>query len=127
MKKSALSIYAYGLYQMVSVCLPFLIMPDFALGLFALSAGDGMWVRFVGLLAGISGFYFVMAVRHDLERFYPWTVPARFTTAAFLIVMAELGKTGPAMFLFAAVDAIAGGLTWLALRAERGAGARTKG
>jgi hypothetical protein len=121
MKKSALSVYMYGLYQIMGVCLPFLLTPDFALGVFGLSAGDGMWVRFVGVLAGLSGFYFVMAVYHDVERFYGWTVPARFATAGFLLAMVVLGRIGPMMLLFAAIDALAGSLTWAALTAEKSA------
>lgn len=120
MSKAALSVY-----QISGICLPFLLIPDFALGLFGLSAGDGMWVRMTGLLAGISGFYFVMAVSSDLERFYGWTVPARFATALYLTVMVLLGKTGPMMLLFAGIDAIAGGLTWAALAVERKADAQT--
>ncbi len=123
MSKAALSVYMYGLYQITAVCLPFLFFPDFALGLFGLSAGDGMWVRMAGMLAGVSGFYYVMAANADFERFYGWTVPARFATALFLAAMVVLGKTGAMMLLFAGVDAIAGGLTWAALAAGRKGGA----
>jgi hypothetical protein len=119
MSKAALSVYMYGLYQITGICLPFLFFPAFALGLFGLSAGDDMWVRMAGVLAGVSGFYYVMAVNAGFERFYAWTVPARFATALFLAAMVVLGKAGVPMLLFAGVDAIAGGLTWAALAAER--------
>lgn len=118
MTKSALSVYLYGLFLIAGVGFPFLVMPHFALGQFGLAAGDEMWVRLVGVLSAVMGGFYVMAVQADLERFYAWTVPARFVTAAFHVAMAALGHVGPAILIFAGFDAIAGALTWLALRAE---------
>lgn len=118
MSKSALSMYLYGLYGIAGVGIPFIFMPDFALGLFGLAAGEGLWVRMVGLLAGIIGAYYVMAVVTDTERLYAWSVPARYVTGAFMAVMVVIGKAGLALLLFAAIDALTGSLTWLALRAD---------
>ena len=118
MTKSALSVYMYGLFLIMGIGFPFVVMPHDALGLFGLAAGDDVWVRLVGLLSGIMGGFYVMAVQTDMEPFYMWTVPARFCTMLFHVVMVLLGHVGLAILLFAAIDALAGALTWLALRSE---------
>jgi hypothetical protein len=119
MTKTALSVYMYGLYLMTGVGLPFLLIPHFTLALFGMSAGDDMWVRFVGVLAGIIGGFYVAAVLTHTERLFAWSVPARYATAAFMAVMVALGNVAATLLLFAALDALAGSLTWLAIRAER--------
>lgn len=118
MTKAALSVYLYGLYLVTGVGLPFLIIPDFTLGLFALDAGDGMWVRFVGVLSGVIGGFYLAAVLTHTDRVFLWSVPARYASAIFMAAMVASGKAGLALLLFSALDAFAGSLTWLAIRAE---------
>ena len=60
----------------------FLLIPHFVLNLFNLSAGDDIWIRFVGMLASIIGFYYVQVARVGLDRFIPWTVIGRYYAAA---------------------------------------------
>ncbi|MCG8562867.1 MAG: hypothetical protein MI824_23960 [Hyphomicrobiales bacterium] len=118
MTKTAFSVYLYGLYLMTAIGVPFVVMPHFALGLFGMTAGDEMWVRLAGVLSAVMGGFYVMAVHTDLTRFYGWTVPARLVSGAFLYVMAALGHVGPAIVVFATLDTVSAGLTWLALRFE---------
>ncbi|MGI9384505.1 MAG: hypothetical protein ACR2PO_15235 [Methyloligellaceae bacterium] len=118
MTKSAFSVYLYGLYLITTIGIPFVVMPHFALGLFGMTAGDDMWVRLVGVLSAVMGGFYVMAVQADMERFYAWTVPARLATGLFLFAMAALGHVGLAIVIFAALDMVSGGLTWLALKVE---------
>ena len=94
----------------------FILIPHFALNLFGLSAGDDVWVRFVGMLASIIGFYYVQVARVGLDRFIPWTVAGRYYAAGLMVLFVVLGKVGLGMLLFAAVDAAAASWTWFALR-----------
>ena len=119
MTKAALSLYMYGLYLITGVGLPFILIPHFTLGLFGLSAGDDMWIRFVGILAGTIGVFYVASVLTRTEAMYGWSVPARYLSATFMAVMVVLGKAGLALLLFSALDAFTGSLTWLAIRADR--------
>lgn len=119
MSKAALSVYMYGLYLLGGVALPFLIIPHFTIGLFGLSAGDDMWIRFVGLLAGTTGGFYVAAVLTHTTKFFAWTVPARYLSATFMGVMVALGKVGLGLLLFAALDAFTASLTWLVIRADQ--------
>jgi hypothetical protein len=125
MTRAALSVYMYGLYLISSVALPFLIIPHFTLGLFALSAGDELWVRFTGVLAGVLGGFYIAAVLTRNNPVLSWTIPARYASASFMAVMVALSVTGPGLLLFAALDALSASITWVALRAD--AGERTAG
>lgn len=119
MTKAALSVYMYGLYLVSGVALPFLIAPHFTLGIFGLSAGDNIWVRFVGLLAGIIGSFYISAVLTRTDKFLAWTIPTRYASATFMSVMAALGEAGIALLLFASLDALTASLTWVAIRADQ--------
>ena len=108
----------YGLYLVSGVALPFLLIPHFTLAMFGLSAGDDIWVRFVGVLTGVIGSFYITAVLTRTERMLAWSVPARYATATFIAVMVAVGKVGMALLLFAALDALTASLTWVAIRAD---------
>jgi hypothetical protein len=78
MNKARFSLLVFGLYMLFVVGLGFILIPLFILNLFGLSAGDDVWIRFVGMLASIIGFYYVQVARVGLDRFIPWTVAGRF-------------------------------------------------
>lgn len=118
MTRAALSVYMYGLYLISGVGLPFLLIPHFTLGLFAMSAGDDLWIRFVGVLAGIIGAFYVAAVLTRTGAMLSWTVPSRYFSAVFMCVMVALGKAGLALLVFAALDALSASITWVAIRAD---------
>ena len=118
MTRAALSVYIYGLYLVSTITPPFLLFPHFALGLFGLSAGDDMWIRYVGVLGGIIGGFYIAGVLTRTRRIYSWSVPARYATGSFLALMVILGKAGLALFMFAALDILTASITWVAIRAD---------
>ena len=118
MSKAGLSLFVFGLYMVLIVGLGFMIAPHLVLSMFGLSAGDDVWIRMVGMLASIIGAYYILVVRAGLEVFFKWTVPGRYYAACFMALMFALGKVGPAILLFAAVDAAAATWTLIALRSE---------
>ena len=81
-----------------------------------LTAGDDIWIRFVGMLASILGFYYIQAARAGLDAFIPWTVPGRSYAAAFMLLLVLLGKLGPSLLVFASIDVAGAIWTWWALR-----------
>jgi hypothetical protein len=85
--------------------LGFIFIPMPILALFGLSAGDEVWVRVVGMLASIIGFYYVQAVRAGLDQFIAWTVPGRYFAAAFMAILVAFNIVGPGLLLFGSVDA----------------------
>jgi hypothetical protein len=117
MSKAGLSVFVFGFYRVI-VGFGFMIAPHWNLRLFGLSAGDDVWIRRVGMLASIIGAYYLLAVRARLEVFFQWTVPGRYYAAGFMALMFVLGKVGPAIMLFAALEAAAATWTWMALRSN---------
>ncbi|TSA30284.1 MAG: hypothetical protein D4R65_13495 [Verrucomicrobiaceae bacterium] len=115
MSKARFSLFVFGLYMIFVVGLGFILIPHFVLNLFGLAAGDDVWIRFVGMLASIIGFYYVQVARVGLDRFIPWTVAGRYYAAGFMVLFVVLGKIGLGMLLFAAVDAAAATWTLFAL------------
>ncbi|MFZ2362623.1 MAG: hypothetical protein WA040_25000 [Anaerolineae bacterium] len=118
MNRARLSILVFGLYVVFAVGLGFMLIPMVILDFFGLSAGDDIWIRFVGMLASILGIYYILVARSQLDRFIPWTVPTRYYAASFMVLMVVLGKLEPSLLLFAAIEAAAATWTWLALRTD---------
>ena len=128
MNKARFSVLVFGFYMVFVAGLGFMAIPMLILSLLRVSAGDDVWVRFVGMLASILGGYYILVARSGLDRFVPWTIPTRYFAASFMVLMVVLGKIGPGVLLLAAIDAGAATWTWLALRsavrenAEAGSG-----
>jgi hypothetical protein len=119
MNKAHISLIVFGLYMVFVVGFGFMLIPMFVLNLFGLSAGDDAWIRMVGMLASIIGFYYIGVARAKMDSFIPWTVQGRYYAAAFMVLMVVLDKLGPALLLFAAIDAAAATWTWLTLRSVK--------
>ncbi|NLI83442.1 MAG: hypothetical protein GX443_17415 [Deltaproteobacteria bacterium] len=84
MNRARLSVLVFGFYMVFMVGLGFLLFPMIILDFFHLSAGDDVWIRFVGMLASIMGVYYILFARSQLDRFIPSTVSARYYAAAFM-------------------------------------------
>jgi hypothetical protein len=119
MNRAQVSLFVFGLYMVFVVGFGFMVIPKFVLETFELTAGDDVWIRFVGMLASIIGIYYILAARAGLDRFFPWTVPGRYYAGAFMIFFAASGRIGAAMYLFAAVDIAAASWTWWAVRSDK--------
>jgi hypothetical protein len=70
MHKAQRSLFVFGLYMVFVVDLGFMLIPMFILNLFGLSAGDDVWIRFVGMLASIIGVYSILVVRAKLDHYF---------------------------------------------------------
>lgn len=116
MNNARLSVLVFGFYMVFVAGLGFMAIPMPILNLLRLSAGDDVWVRFIGMLASILGVYYILVARSHLDRFIPWTIPTRYFAASFMVLMVVLGKIGPGLLLLAAIDAGAATWTWLAVR-----------
>jgi hypothetical protein len=119
MNKARLSLLVFGIYMVFVVGLGFMFIPMQILNLFGLTAGDDVWIRFVGMLASIIGFYYIQVARTGLDPFISWTVPGRYYAAAFMVLLVVLKMVGPGLLLFAVIDAGAATWTWFALRSAK--------
>ncbi|MEB3325029.1 MAG: hypothetical protein VKM17_06785 [Cyanobacteriota bacterium] len=119
LNKARLSLLMFGLYMVFAVGIGFMFIPMQILSIFQLAAGDDVWIRFVGMLASIVGFYYIQAARAGLDKFIHWTVPGRFYAAAFMVLLVALRMVGPSLLLFAAIDLAGATWAWLALRLDK--------
>lgn len=127
MGSPGLSLKVFGLYLILVPGLGLAIMPHQILDMFGLSHGPDLWLpRMVGVLAGIIGGYYLVAVKHQLVPLFVWSVRMRLLAAAVMCAIWGLGEVEAGILLFAAVDVAGATWTALALRSEQPALLRVK-
>ena len=118
MSKSAKSMFVFGFYLLVLGAILVLI-PNALLSLFFFPPTSDVWVRVVGMLAFLIGFYYFQAARNELKIFFQWTVYARISVLFSFIAFVVAGLAPPVLILFGVIDAAAAIWTQLSLRSER--------
>lgn len=118
MSRAAFSVLVFSIY--LSVMGVILIMiPNTFLSLFRLPETTEVWIRVVGMLAFILGFYYFIAARNELASFMRATVIGRFAALVTFGALVLLVQAPPILVLFGVIDAAAATWTAMALR-ERG-------
>lgn len=115
MSRAARSVFVFGLY-LLALSLVVMITPNTLLGLLGLPPTNEVWIRVIGVLVLILGFYFVQAARKELADFFRWTVYVRSSLILFLTAFVLLGYAGPSLILLGGVDLLGALWTGLALR-----------
>ena len=118
MTSAARSLTVFGAY-VVLAGLGLALVPGVVLGLLGSPPAADNWVRVVGLLAVCIGIYHVLAARHEVLPYIRATVPVRVAFAAALATLVALRFMPTPVLLFAVVDLLGAGWTWLALRSAR--------
>ena len=117
MTRGARSVFVFALYLFV-LGVTLLVVPNLLLALFELPQTGEVWIRVVGMLVTLLGFYYLQAARNELKAFFLATVFGRFAVLMFFIGFVVLGFAPPVLILFAVID-VAGALwTGLCLRVE---------
>ena len=94
-----------------------LIAPQLLLGLFGFTATDDVWVRVVGAVAVVLGYYYRVCAASDVRAFFAASIVGRMAFCAMMAVLVFTGAGPWMLLLFGAVD-VAGALwTRAALRA----------
>jgi hypothetical protein len=120
MRPAALSLTVYSVYLMANG-VALLVAPGVTLSVLGLPPAEEPWIRVVGLVAGELGYYFLVAARKDIRAFYFSTVYGRGLAALVFVSLVVL-KLGPLqLLLFGAVDLLAAGWTYLAIKRARDA------
>lgn len=120
MGKSALSVFAFSIYMFI-LGLILVVIPNVLLRLFSVPETNEVWIRVVGMLVLILGFYYCHAARNDLRIFFGWTAVARISVLLFFIAFVLANLAPPVLILFGVIDFVAAVWTLLALRSEAGA------
>ena len=116
MDAAAKSLVAFGVYLLLNA-VGLLIAPNMVLGLFGLPGTGEPWIRLLGLVAGVIGYYYIFASGRGLRAFYPATVHGR-GVAALVILGLVVAKAAPwQLVIFGAIDLL--GAIWTQSRLLR--------
>ena len=96
-----------------------MVIPNVLLGLFKYPETDEVWIRVVGMLVFLLGYYYYQASKNEIKNFFQWTVYARTSVLLFFIVFVLFDLASPILILFGAIDAAAALWTHLSLRSEK--------
>ena len=118
MSKSARSVFVFSLYLFV-LGIILVVIPNNLLDVFSMPRTNEVWIRVVGMLVLILGFYYFQASRSEIKIFLQWTVYVRIAVLLFFIAFVFLGFAPPILILFGFIDAIAALWTQLSLRSEK--------
>jgi hypothetical protein len=118
MSKSAKSIRVFAIYPIV-VGLSLVVAPNLVLALFGIPETQEVWIRVLGALAAILGYYYLQASRDESKMFFRATVYGRTAFLLFCVAFVVLGLAQPLLILFGLVDGAGAVWTGLCLRQEK--------
>ena len=118
MNRPATSIRVFGIYLLI-LGSALVAVPNLVLAFFGFPPSSEVWIRVVGLLAAILGYYYDQAARHDLVPFYRTSVRARIFTFLSFVAFVLFGMVKPSLIFFGAIDLAGAAWTFFALRSSR--------
>jgi hypothetical protein len=117
MSRAAVSIFVFGVYLLV-LGTTLVVAPAVLTELFGLGSPQEVWIRVLGAVVAILGFYYVFTARRETKDFFWATVWGRPAAIVFFTTFVLLGLAKPVLILFAVVDLLGAAWTFAALRAE---------
>lgn len=117
MSQAAKSVFVFSLYLFI-VGTTLVVVPNLLLGLFRIPETHEVWIRVVGMLALVLGYYYWTAAKGEMTELMRATVLGRFSVLGFFIVFVVLGFAPTMLLVFGVVDAVAAIWTAWALRQE---------
>ena len=118
MSNAAKSILVFGIYLVV-IGLGFLVVPNTPLALFGFPTTNEPWIRVVGLLMLILGYYYIQAGRNEVKPLFRWSLYCRSSVVVVFTIFVVLGLAEPMLILFGVVDLLGAVWTGLALRSSQ--------
>lgn len=117
MSSAARSVAVFGYYILLTgVGLG--LAPNMVLGVMGIAPATEVWIRVVGLVAGVLGVYYLATARSELAPFFRISVAGRLVGFLGLAALALTG-TGPMQLIaFGLVDGLGALWTFLALRSD---------
>lgn len=115
MTAAAKSVYYFGFYLYV-VGLTLIFIPNFFLKAVQIPETNEVWIRVVGLLAFIIGFYYHRSGAANTTSFFKLTVPARVLVCIAFTVFVLLKYVSPMLIGFGVIDLLGAAWTWTALK-----------
>jgi len=113
--RAAVSVFAFGIYTVI-LGLALLVVPNVLLSLFASPTTTEIWIRILGFIVVVLGYYYIVAARHELTPLFRASVYGRPALIVCFAGFALLGMAEPVIVLFGAIDLLGAVWTALALR-----------
>ena len=120
MRHARLSIVVFGAY-VLGLGVALVVAPNFVLAIFGIPETGEVWIRILGAVLAVNGYYLIEAGRLGSRWFMRASVFGRAGVAAFLFALVLAGIAPPVMILFATVDLAGAIWTAVTLRSSRGA------
>jgi uncharacterized membrane protein YidH (DUF202 family) len=117
MSKSAQSLFVFSIY-LFTLGLILLIIPNFLLSIFSVPETQEVWIRVVGMLVIILGYFDFQASKNEMKKFFHWSVHVRALVPIVFVLFVLLGLAPPILILFGIIDGLAALWTHLSLRSE---------
>ena len=118
MSNTAKSILAHGIY-LLGLAVVLLTIPNVPLKIVGLPETNEVWIRVVGFLSLVLGYYYVQEARRDETEFFRSTILPRVLAIVFFIIFVVLGFAPINLLILIAVDPIFILWTYFALRSSQ--------
>ena len=120
MSNAAKSILAHGIY-LLGLAVVLLTIPNVPLKIVGLPETNEVWIRVVGFLSLVLGYYYVQSARRDETEFFQSTILPRVLAIVFFIIFVVVGFAPVNLLILIAVDPVFIIWTALALRSSQSA------
>jgi hypothetical protein len=108
----------FGVYVMLMGVL-LLTIPNVLLGLVRYPSTDEVWIRVLGVVTLVMGYFYVVAGRNELVSLFKASLFTRPSLILFFAAFVTLGMAQPVLTLFGVIDLLGAIWTGLALRSSR--------
>lgn len=115
MHPASLSIKVFGIYALLTGA-GLVVAPSLVLAALGMAAPNEIWVRVLGALALVVGYYYWSCGAANAVGFFRATVRGRPLFAALCVVLILAFQAPPQLLVFAAIDLAGAAWTWRALR-----------
>lgn len=110
------SLRVFGVYLLVLGC-ALMVVPNLVLAPFGFPPTSEIWLRVVGVLVVVLGYYYHVAASLEVAALYRATVFARLFVVLSFAAFVFAGLVRPTLLLFGAIDLLGAAWTFAALRA----------
>lgn len=117
MQSSAFTIKAFGIY-VVLTGIGLLLTPNTLIGLFGFAPTSEIWIRVLGALAIILGYYYWACGAAGAKAFFRATIPGRVGFGALCVGLVAAAGAPLPLLVFGVVDVLGAAWTYQALRRE---------
>jgi hypothetical protein len=115
MTAAARSVFYFGIYLYV-VGTTLIFAPNFMLGMLGMPETNEVWIRILGVIVGLLGFYYHRCGSENNISFCRLTVPARVVAFFAFVAFVMLKMASPMLIGFGVVDLAAAIWTFQALK-----------